>query len=358
MVRTGFIAVACLVGACGGGGGGAAHVDAAPDLGVLHCPSPDGLPFDVPMPGWRSPASAAAAESQGRIKHQPADLFGSPGVGFAFSDRPGDTALEPAGSSERLHGLMARIELDRGYFGDAIADEGVTVWQRDEAGWQLLGETVTAGFDQAVAGVYELDLGAAPVEGVVARYAVLDGDGTCGAHHSVNLAAGRGVILTDIDGTLTIHDDELIMQVSDGSYDPIEITSASAVMQAWAAKGYTVIYMSARPHVFRSETHAWLAAHGFPAGPLLTATDLVTGDAARSYKAAWLTRLSAEFGWSFAALYGNAQSDIDAYADAGIDKAITFIVGELAGADGTVAIDGLDFTSHLASFVTPHAGAP
>jgi hypothetical protein len=298
-----------------------------------------------------------AAESQRRIKHQPADLFGNPAVGFSYSDRPGDAPLEASAATERLHGLMARIELERGYFGDAIAAEGVSVWERGEA-WQLLGQTETSGFDEAVAGAYELDLGAAPAAGVRTRYAVLDGDGTCGTHYSVQLAAGRGVVLTDIDGTLTIHDDELIMQVSDGSYDPVEITAASAVMNAWAAKGYTVIYLSARPHVFRSETRAWLDGHGFPAGPLLTATDLVTGDDARAYKAAWLIRLASEFGWSFAAAYGNAQSDIDAYDDAGFAKATTFIVGELAGADGTTPIDGLDYTSHLADYVNAQPDAP
>src|SRR5688572_21656962 len=128
-----------LVAACGGGGGGD-HVDAAPDLGYLSCPRPDGLPFDT-TGVWLSQASADAAEVQPRIKHQPADLLGSPEAGFSYTAQPGDSPLLTG--NEVLRGTMARIELDRGYFGDPIAEETVSFWQRPETGWTKLGEAVT-----------------------------------------------------------------------------------------------------------------------------------------------------------------------------------------------------------------------
>src|SRR5687768_7085461 len=134
--------LAVLLAACGGGGGGD-HVDAAPDLGYLSCPRPDGLPSDTT--GTRlSPASVDAAERQRRIKHQRAALLGSPEARFGYTAKPGDSRLLTA--SEVLRGNMGRIELDRGYFGDPIAEETVSFWQRPDSGWQKLGEALTLGF--------------------------------------------------------------------------------------------------------------------------------------------------------------------------------------------------------------------
>jgi len=346
---TRLVLIALLAGCSGGGGGG--HVDAAPDLGYLLCPRPDGLPFDT-SGTWNSPASATAAATQTRIKHQPADLVGSPEAGFSYTDQPGDTPL--ATGNEVLRGIMARIEPDRGYFGDPIAEETVSFWHRDSDAWRELGTTTTADFTNPdTAGSYLFDLGAPPTAsaGFTTRYAVLDGDGTCGAHYAFDMPAGRAVVVADIDGTLTLSDDELIMQVSDGAYDPVEMGSAHQLMQAWADKGYAIIYLTARPHVFRSETRAWLDAHQFPTGLVVTAPELVTGDAARSYKALWLQRMLGDLGWAITAAYGNAQSDIDAYADAGISTAITFIVGDLAGTGGTTPIDNLDYADHITGYV-------
>ena len=51
-------------------------------------------------------------------------------------------------------------------------------------------------------------------------------------------------------------------------------------------------------------------------------------------------------GWRFDYAYGNADSDIGAYEDAGIAKDATFIIGEEAGNEGTVAIEGEDWLAH------------
>ena len=64
-----------------------------------------------------------------------------------------------------------------------------------------------------------------------------------------------------------------------------------------------------------------------------------------------LKHLLATGEWDIVAVYGNAQSDIDAYADAGIPLETTFIIGPLAGGGGTQPIDGGDYTDHIASFV-------
>ena len=52
------------------------------------------------------------------------------------------------------------------------------------------------------------------------------------------------------------------------------------------------------------------------------------------------------------AVYGNADTDIKAYANAGIPGDKTFIVGGLGGgSSGTVDIPNMDFTAHIAAFV-------
>jgi phosphatidate phosphatase PAH1 len=58
-----------------------------------------------------------------------------------------------------------------------------------------------------------------------------------------------------------------------------------------------------------------------------------------------------DFGWDVVAAYGNATTDIGAYAAAGIPTNRTFIVGEFGGQGGTVAIESNDFSAHIAGFV-------
>ncbi|HET9987138.1 MAG TPA: hypothetical protein VFQ65_01430, partial [Kofleriaceae bacterium] len=70
-----------------------------------------------------------------------------------------------------------------------------------------------------------------------------------------------------------------------------------------------------------------------------------------AYKTLWLKRMVNDFGWNVVAAYGNAQTDIDAYNNVAIPKADTFIVGPLAGTNGTQPIDNMDFAAHTASFV-------
>ena len=143
-------------------------------------------------------------------------------------------------------------------------------------------------------------------------------------------------------------------QIDNGTYDPLENASASAMMNTWHDKGYEIVYLTARPHNFRAETRAWLDAHGFPTGGVISANTLVFDQSARDYKSAWVKRLLGDYGWNVVAAYGNAESDIQAYEDAGIPKDITFIVGPFAGASGTQGIADNDYGNHLSDFVEPY----
>jgi phosphatidate phosphatase PAH1 len=129
---------------------------------------------------------------------------------------------------------------------------------------------------------------------------------------------------------------------------------ADHLTQAWAAKGYTIVYLTARTHDLRAESRSWLEDLGFPTGPLITEN----GAKADVYKTLWLKRMIQSFGWEVVAAYGNADTDITAYDNAGIAKDRTFIVGPLAGMSGTQPIANLDFTNHIATYVAIQPANP
>jgi phosphatidate phosphatase PAH1 len=168
-------------------------------------------------------------------------------------------------------------------------------------------------------------------------------------------------IVTDIDETLTLSDAEFFMQIADGTYDPVEREGAAELIVAYADLGYRILYLTARSEdivlvgtgeTARDATDRWLLEHGFPTDPATTlvvlSPMLVVGDAAQAYKAGALMDQQAA-GWRFDYAYGNATTDIGAYADAGIDPAVTFIIGEHAGEGGTVAVAGEGWVEHAAA---------
>jgi hypothetical protein len=309
---------------------------------TLQCPTPAGLPFRLATHGFVHAENATLAKTDPRFKDEASDTVGNPG-GASASIYLADGAA-PAAGAIAYRGVKARTKEDQGLFNFPLPGEHVSLWTYDGSAWQDLG-----GADTDADGVYEL-----PDTGLVAAndqpvFSLLEADGSCAAHHDFLLAPGAKVVITDIDGTLTFDDNELRMQVSDGTYVPKMMGAANLMTQAWANKGYPVIYLTARPHLFRTDTQAWLEQLGFPPGPVITSNG-TTGDAG-AYKTIWLQRMLATFGWKAVAVYGNADTDITAYNNAGIAKALTFIVGPLAGNSGTVAIANNDFTAHIASFV-------
>lgn len=170
-------------------------------------------------------------------------------------------------------------------------------------------------------------------------------------------------IVTDIDETLTISDAEFIMQIADGTYDPVEREGAQELIMAYADLGYRIMYLTARSEdivllgtgeTAREATERWLLEHDFPTDPTTTLVVLspmfVLDDSAVEFKTGALMDQQAA-GWRFDYAYGNATSDIDAYANAGIDLATTFIIGEHAGEGGTVAVAGEGWVEHTAAHV-------
>lgn len=334
-----------------GGAGGSGGQGGLSDATSLACPYPGQLPFSLESTGFQSADAETVAANNPRSKDEAADTVGLPGA--ELSHTYSEAGESPTADPITYLGRKARTGNASGLSSNALGGENVSLWTYDAAAgaWQTLGRAVTddAGFYEiAPSPALETALGQ-PV------YAVLEADGSCAAHYDYLMPAGTKIILTDIDGTLTLSDEELFSEINDGAYVPKENGSASVLMNTWAEKGYQIVYLSARPHAFRAETRSWLGGKDYPVGPVITANTLVFDESARDYKSAWVTRLTEEFGWEIVAAYGNAESDIQAYEDAGVPKDITFIVGPFAGSSGTQSIEDNDYTSHIADFVEPYA---
>jgi hypothetical protein len=176
-----------------------------------------------------------------------------------------------------------------------------------------------------------------------------DGSMAAGAVHVIT--PGRKAVLFDIDGTLTANDGELIEDLAGGG-PPDMMTDAPKVARHWAARGYQVLYVSGRVYFLRASTLAWLAARGFPAGPVITTESLgeamPTTGGVGEFKTRILTGLKKK-GLEIIRAYGNADTDVCAYARAGIDPAQSFMVGPpgraCAGYPATRALNS--YTDHL-----------
>lgn len=316
--------------------------DAEPML--LNCPTPGELPFTTMSTAFETQAAMDVVAANPRYKDEASDVLGVPGAQWATTTQSTDGALSTG--AFRLAGTKARAPIDMGLNPLPLAGEWMSLWNWDGTTWTALTRVQT---DDA--GQYELDGVDETFSSAQPIYSVLEGDGSCAPHYFFLLPEGTEIIVTDIDGTMTLSDEELFAQIGDGNYDPAENASASELMNLWSDKGYVVVYLTARPHVFRAETRAWLDAHGFPVGPVISANTLVFDESARNYKRTWVNWMASDFGWSITAAYGNATSDIDAYEDAGVPKEITFIIGENAGQGGTTGIPDNDFSQHIVDFV-------
>ena len=126
-------------------------------------------------------------------------------------------------------------------------------------------------------------------------------------------AAHNRAVVFDIDGTLTtrVH---AIRSTREG---------AVAAVQAYAAAGFRIVYLSARNPWFQWHIPFWLEQHGFPEGAL----HVMESREHRSDHAAFKLGVLDEYranGWMLAAAYGDSSTDFEAYAKAGIERGRVF----------------------------------
>jgi phosphatidate phosphatase PAH1 len=211
--------------------------------------------------------------------------------------------------------------------------------------WQYVGRYTTDSDGKITA-----NLGTRPVGDYQVRM-VVEGDLSSVSGYLTVVEPGRKAVLFDIDGTLTINDFEAYA-------DYVGVKTAQAygyaaqTVNAYKAKGYQVIYLTARPYWVAKDARAWFAYQGIPnwhyrsnpysEGPIPPDT--------QAHKTNYVKYLRNTVGLDIIRAYGNATTDIAAYADGGIPKAETWIIGEHAGKESTQPIYG-DYTYHYSTVV-------
>lgn len=133
------------------------------------------------------------------------------------------------------------------------------------------------------------------------------------------LPKGSPIVVSDVDGTLTSSETAEYPALLTGVLPAAQPRSADA-LSALAAKGYHVVYLTARPEWLTGRTHEFLKAGGFPPGIVHTTTGETgaLGSFAATFKSNELSLLQGHghvIQWAFA----NQPSDTDAFEAAKIN---------------------------------------
>jgi hypothetical protein len=268
----------------------------------------------APAAGWRHTTSRFIA-ALGWPVHAASDVVA----------RPGATAP-----------LRAKLAYG-GPLSKDLEDEWVWVFVHDCTAWRYVGYAKTDGDGRATfnlsrslaAGVYDV------------RFEVV-GDATVLPLRLWVLPAGTHLAVVDIDGTLTEDDGEIFEEILFG-WEPEPQPAARDLAWVQASRDQLLVYLTGRPEILAAQTRAWLDDLGFPPGVVRLARTagevLPTDSGVGAYKAEFLAALRSA-GYRLDEAFGNATTDIYAYARAGIPRARTWIIGEHAGEGGTVPVTG------------------
>lgn len=178
---------------------------------------------------------------------------------------------------------------------------------------------------------------------------VVRGDGSRAKGTLWAVRPGTAAVVFDVDATLTTSDAALFDELLEGTV-PEPRPNGSALAAALAGRDVLVVYLTGRPYFLGPLTRAWLESHGFPEGVVRTTKRLSdsapTDRGVGAYKEAALRDLKGA-GLDVRLAYGNAPTDICAYARGGIDPRRTFILGPHGGE----GCDGYPATRALAGYI-------
>lgn len=236
-----------------------------------------------------------------------------------------------------------------------LEDETVVIFLDTCENYEPLGTTVTD--DDGRTG-FSVDPDRVPSNpGIYKITQAVRGDASLVESRLTLAPEGTRIVVFDVDGTLTIGDDELVDEMKSeylsglysGKRPPKAYPNAAALTKAWADKGYLIVYMTGRPYWLAQLTRAWLDTQNCAPGHLHT-TDrsrdaLPMQGGVGEFKLAYLKKLI-DAGYKIDYVYGNTESDIFAYEGAGIPLERTHIIGEHGGKSGTKGLSG-GYSEHL-----------
>lgn len=207
-------------------------------------------------------------------------------------------------------------KLAYGKFDKDIDDEDIEVFACIDSAWKSLGvaRTDDDGRFALVLGDNRLPVGMRDL------YVAALGDGM-GAYFVGYVAArGTGIVVTDVDGTISWSENSIIKTVISRDHDIRHRPNAPEALQQVR---YPIVYVTARGDVFIEVTRKWLERHGFPRGLMRLSNGAFArpGKRAIEYKTAVLKSLPIPI----AAGIGNRKSDITAYSNIGLTGQQIFI---------------------------------
>lgn len=243
-----------------------------------------------------------------------------------------DLVVKPGGA------LTVEGKFTYGSVSKDLEGEPVQLYVNDCTSWRSVGSGDTDSDGRA-----RVRMTAPTAPGIYGLRLVVRGDASYTSAWLLVPPAGARLTVFDIDGTLTTSDLELVKDVVTelfepilrGTYDPKPHPYARELVEERERRGGLPIYLTGRPYWLSKSSRDWLALQRLPKGALHTTdstSDAVTRVA--DYKAEFLNSLKAQ-GFVLEAAYGNASTDITAYAAAGIAKSLTYIIGTNGGKEGT-----------------------
>jgi len=227
-----------------------------------------------------------------------------------------DLVAAASAAAQSIEGWISYTIADK-----ALEDEDVDVFACFAAGWSKLG---TARTDDE--GHFALALADANRLPVAMRdlYVSVVGDRTGTAFLAYVAPDGTPLLVSDIDGTLTSSENAFTESLVTGT-PPDPQPGAAAAFSDAVARGYQLVYVTARGSQYTAATRTWLAANNFPRGPLRLSPSFITlpGSDTIEYKTSTIEAI--QTGFTVLAGIGNRASDVTAYGNVGLDGAATFV---------------------------------
>ncbi len=263
----------------------------------------------------------------------------------AGADHVALDALVPLGIPGQL-----RAKLRYGPMGKDLEREDVRAWLDDCKRLVSLGRSRTDGEGWVALPLPRI------AEGRYRLVIEVAGDGTRAQSTLRVLPRRASLAIFDVDGTLTLADPELasdalrdrkrpwagrLAEATDRWMQARAYPAACELTRTMADRGHAVVYLTGRPTLLAHVTRRWLEQQGCAPGHVILAEQkrhiLPHEASVGAHKRAALAALAAH-GFAFAYAFGNASTDVSAYAAAGIPADRTYIIGEHAGEGGTRAV--------------------
>jgi hypothetical protein len=278
--------------------GGKADGESTPTTTAVPDVRCDGVPDAGPAGSFRH-LSSKIISALGDPRHRGFDLIAPATAG-----------------TQQLEGWISYTIADK-----ALEDEDVDVFACREGAWQRVGGARTDG-----EGHFALQLSGADRLPIAMRdvYVSVVGDRTGAGFLAYVAPDDQPLIVSDVDGTLTSSENAFVETIALG-IEPDAQPGAAAAYQDAAARGYQLVYVTARGNEYTADTRQWLDDLGFPRGPVRLSASFLTlpGADTIDYKTNTIGQLIDVL--PVAMGVGNRASDITAYSNVGVPASDIFI---------------------------------